>query len=104
MRKPSGKNVRYLGDPLLQPIRSYENATLVRTLYRLSSFLNEKVRLVVHNRPVFMSVLFFVSLYMQYSEQLAAVGSGNGLLHALLRQLLSPPPPNTYTTLFPHYR
>ncbi|XP_064382073.1 sphingomyelin phosphodiesterase 4-like [Halichondria panicea] len=80
LRKCSGRNVHYRGDPLLQPIRSYENATLVRTLYRVSSLLNEK-----------------------YSEQLAAVGSGGGLLHHLFLQLLSPPPPHLHATLFPQY-
>ncbi|XP_072207012.1 sphingomyelin phosphodiesterase 4 isoform X2 [Excalfactoria chinensis] len=35
-------DVRYQGDTELQPIRSYENATLVRLLYRLSSALNER--------------------------------------------------------------
>ncbi|XP_075688050.1 sphingomyelin phosphodiesterase 4 isoform X2 [Rhinoderma darwinii] len=35
-------DVQYQGDPELQPIRSYENATLVRFLYQLSSVLNER--------------------------------------------------------------
>ncbi|OXB64669.1 hypothetical protein ASZ78_008745 [Callipepla squamata] len=35
-------DVQYQGDAELQPIRSYENATLVRLLYRLSSALNER--------------------------------------------------------------
>ncbi|XP_064322503.1 sphingomyelin phosphodiesterase 4 isoform X2 [Phalacrocorax carbo] len=34
--------VQYHGDTELQPIRSYENATLVRLLFRLSSVLNER--------------------------------------------------------------
>uniref|UniRef100_A0A8B9G024 Sphingomyelin phosphodiesterase 4 n=1 Tax=Amazona collaria TaxID=241587 RepID=A0A8B9G024_9PSIT len=34
--------VQYQGDTELQPIRSYENATLVRLLFRLSSVLNAK--------------------------------------------------------------
>ncbi|XP_051661381.1 sphingomyelin phosphodiesterase 4 isoform X2 [Manacus candei] len=34
--------VQYQGDAELQPIRSYENATLVRLLFRLSSGLNER--------------------------------------------------------------
>ncbi|XP_064530806.1 sphingomyelin phosphodiesterase 4 isoform X3 [Pseudopipra pipra] len=34
--------VQYQGDAELQPIRSYENATLVRLLFRLSSVLNER--------------------------------------------------------------
>ncbi|XP_001232199.4 sphingomyelin phosphodiesterase 4 isoform X2 [Gallus gallus] len=36
-------DVQYQGDTELQPIRSYENATLVRLLYRLSSALNERL-------------------------------------------------------------
>ncbi|KAK3751785.1 hypothetical protein QZH41_013252, partial [Actinostola sp. cb2023] len=35
--------VHYSGDPELQPIRSYENPTLVRMLYRLSSYFNYKI-------------------------------------------------------------
>ncbi|XP_056386967.1 sphingomyelin phosphodiesterase 4 isoform X2 [Hyla sarda] len=35
-------DIQYSGDPELQPIRSYENATLVRFLYQLSSVLNER--------------------------------------------------------------
>ncbi|XP_068678556.1 sphingomyelin phosphodiesterase 4-like isoform X2 [Montipora foliosa] len=34
--------VKYSGDPELQPIRSFENPTLVRLLYKLSTYLNEK--------------------------------------------------------------
>lgn len=35
--------IKYGGDPELQPIRSFENPTLVRLLYKLSTHLNEKV-------------------------------------------------------------
>ena len=35
--------VKYSGDPELQPICSYENPALVRLLYKLSTHLNEKV-------------------------------------------------------------
>ncbi|XP_029475922.1 sphingomyelin phosphodiesterase 4 isoform X4 [Rhinatrema bivittatum] len=34
--------IEYRGDPELQPIRSYENATLVRWLFQFSSALNER--------------------------------------------------------------
>ena len=43
LRKSSNLHVPYLGDPLLQPIRSYENAALVRCLHSLSTHLNDKV-------------------------------------------------------------
>ncbi|XP_058487373.1 sphingomyelin phosphodiesterase 4 isoform X1 [Solea solea] len=35
-------DIQYQGDPELQPIRSYENAQLVRFLYRISSVVNNK--------------------------------------------------------------
>lgn len=37
--------VEYLGDPDLQPIRTYESTTLVRLLFRVCSVINQKVRL-----------------------------------------------------------
>ncbi|XP_033822309.1 sphingomyelin phosphodiesterase 4 isoform X2 [Periophthalmus magnuspinnatus] len=35
-------DIQYQGDPELQPIRSYENAALVRLFYRLSTAVNER--------------------------------------------------------------
>ncbi|XP_063329399.1 sphingomyelin phosphodiesterase 4 isoform X2 [Pelmatolapia mariae] len=35
-------DIHYQGDPELQPIRSYENALLVRFFYRISSLINER--------------------------------------------------------------
>lgn len=36
-------DIQYSGDPDLQPVRSYEIVFLVRSLNKLSTFLNEKV-------------------------------------------------------------
>lgn len=44
IRKCSSMDIHYTGDPLLQPIRSFENATLVRALHHLSRGLNDRVR------------------------------------------------------------
>ncbi|KAL5457125.1 hypothetical protein EMCRGX_G034365 [Ephydatia muelleri] len=68
--KCPGVNIEYLGDPLLQPIRSYENPTLVRSLYQLSCVLNTKL-----------------------APYLAALNTSKGLVSNLLLQLLAPPPP-----------
>ncbi|XP_077948739.1 sphingomyelin phosphodiesterase 4 isoform X1 [Gasterosteus aculeatus] len=35
-------DIQYQGDPELQPIRSYENALLVRLFYKISSLVNER--------------------------------------------------------------
>lgn len=37
--------IQYQGDPELQPIRSYENATLVRFFYSVALLLNQRVGL-----------------------------------------------------------
>jgi sphingomyelin phosphodiesterase 4 len=72
LRKCAVKNVVYRGDPLLQPIRSYENPLLVRTFYQISSCLNEK-----------------------FSPQLTTITSGNRFVYRLARELLAPPPPGS---------
>jgi len=38
--------VEYTGDPDLQPIRSYENVTLVRLFHSISCYFNTKVNLL----------------------------------------------------------
>ena len=43
VRKCSNMKVPYLGDPLLQPVRSYENTWLVRCLHSWSLYLNDRV-------------------------------------------------------------
>ena len=45
IRLCSKSRIITLGDPMLQPICTYENSTLVRALYRLSCYLNHKVGL-----------------------------------------------------------
>ena len=44
--------IKYSGDPELQPIRSFENPALVRLLYKLSTHLNEKVILWLKESPI----------------------------------------------------
>ncbi|CAH1801351.1 unnamed protein product [Owenia fusiformis] len=41
--------VDYQGDLDLQPVRTYENATLVRLLYKLTSFINSRFSDEIHN-------------------------------------------------------
>jgi len=53
--------VQYQGDTELQPIRSYENATLVRLLYRLSSALNERVSTALSSLQV--PVPYYICTY-----------------------------------------
>uniref|UniRef100_S4R8F0 Uncharacterized protein n=1 Tax=Petromyzon marinus TaxID=7757 RepID=S4R8F0_PETMA len=61
-------NIQYSGDPELQPIRSYENPTLVRLLYRLTSALN-----------------------LRYNSQMQALCRRPGFLGRLSRYYLCPP-------------
>lgn len=37
--------IEYLGDPELQPVRSYESAFLVRLFYQLCDYVNTKVHI-----------------------------------------------------------
>ena len=41
--------IGYNGDPDLQPIRSFENSTLVRVLHRLSTRVNKMVNYLYYN-------------------------------------------------------
>jgi sphingomyelin phosphodiesterase 4 len=76
LRKSSNLHVPYLGDPLLQPIRSYENAALVRCLHSLSTHLNDK-----------------------FAQQLQLIGASNSLWSRLAKLFLSPvPSPYTHPT------
>lgn len=43
MNKMRKFDVLYQGDPDLQPIRSFENGTLVRLLHHLCNFVNTQV-------------------------------------------------------------
>lgn len=38
--KPSKLDVKFIGDPALKPVCSYENAFLVRTLHRIAKLIN----------------------------------------------------------------
>ncbi|CAI8039715.1 Sphingomyelin phosphodiesterase 4 [Geodia barretti] len=75
-RKSSNLKVPYLGDPLLQPVRSYENTTLVRVLHSCSLYLNER-----------------------FARQLQSIGVSNSFLGRVAKQFLSPPlsPPFTHS-------
>ena len=102
VRKCSNINVQYLGDPLLQPIRSFENATLVRWLYHISCHLNKRVGVAGYTITGALISWFMVHLVCtifshQYATQLAAVGSSDSLWSKLLLQLLAPPPPSLLT-------
>lgn len=56
--------IHYSGDPELQPIRSYENPSLVRLLYQLSTYLNAKVYLY----RFYSSIVFFSVLYTEKEQ------------------------------------
>ena len=74
LRKSSNLHVPYLGDPLLQPIRSYENAALVRCLHSLSTHLNDKVGslsahcwCVVYNTHFYLQVILTMYTFALFS-------------------------------------
>jgi hypothetical protein len=46
--KERQKHIKYEGDPDLQPIKSTENAFLVRLLHQVASKLNEMVNVYQH--------------------------------------------------------
>lgn len=61
-RTPNGcrirlRNIKYEGDPDLHPIRSYENAFLVRTLY----YLAQKINTIVSNNFNILYEIFTLS-------------------------------------------
>ncbi|KAJ8681355.1 hypothetical protein QAD02_017142 [Eretmocerus hayati] len=60
--------IEYLGDPELQPVRSYESAVLVRLFYQFCSYINEK-----------------------YQQELVAAYSREDFLGRIARQILRPP-------------
>ena len=60
VRKCSNMKVPYLGDPLLQPVRSYENTWLVRCLHSWSLYLNDRVS------PAAANVVYTVSNTVLY--------------------------------------
>ncbi|XP_058808686.1 sphingomyelin phosphodiesterase 4 [Phymastichus coffea] len=60
--------IEYMGDPELQPIRSYENALLVRLFYKLCNYFNTK-----------------------YQREMAEIYSRRDFLGKITRQILKPP-------------
>ena len=88
-----------MGDPLLQPIRSYENASLVRVLHHLSCGLNDRVcdSQVVMFECKINSIIVKT---MQYAVQLMNVGTSKSIFCKLLLQLLAPPPPMPHAAFF----
>ena len=89
LRKCSSLDIEYMGDPVLQPIRSFENATLVRALHHLSCGLNERVQPIHAKLANFSCKL----VPLQFAAQLMNVGMSNSIFSKLILQLLAPPPP-----------
>eukprot|EP00058_Branchiostoma_floridae_P023155 XP_002608645.1 hypothetical protein BRAFLDRAFT_128365 [Branchiostoma floridae] len=71
-------DIGYHGDPELQPIRSYENPTLVRALYKVSTVMNQR-----------------------FSDYLQAMYHRDDFLGRLAYQYLSPPYPSPPSRLSP---
>ena len=108
LRLCNQSRVMPLCDPLLQPIRSYENKVLVRLLYRLSSHLNDKVKLHIICLAVIPIALGLSELEMwdvstrltsclslppssQLSSQLILIGTSDRFFYKFLLQFLTPP-------------
>ena len=74
LRKCSSLDVvEYMGDPVLQPIRSFENATLVRALHHLSCGLNDRVYIVPYTTKFSLAKIFAKGSYFvlgQYFRQI----------------------------------
>lgn len=61
--------ISYQGDPELQPIRSYENALLVRLFYKISSLVNERVSWLHTNLSSHSLMFQFEISEQQYVEK-----------------------------------
>lgn len=79
------KNIKYEGDPDLHPIRSTENAFLVRTLYQISLKINELV-----NNKVKLSYKFII-FFLQYGPVFYRLYHSPSFWGRLSRELLCPP-------------
>ncbi|CAH1247516.1 SMPD4 [Branchiostoma lanceolatum] len=71
-------DIGYHGDPELQPIRSFENPTLVRALYKVSTIMNQR-----------------------FSDYLQAMYHRDDIIGRLAYQYLSPPYPSPPSRLSP---
>ncbi|XP_066268360.1 sphingomyelin phosphodiesterase 4-like [Branchiostoma lanceolatum] len=71
-------DIGYHGDPELQPIRSFENPTLVRALYKVSTVMNQR-----------------------FSDYLQAMYHRDDIIGRLAYQYLSPPYPSPPSRLSP---